>query len=140
MAHNDWSNRRISVRKFYCRISVPSSEPSLRKTDPACPHPRRMRRQHQVFCGQGTILDSPRTFRCRDNDQRGCAIEDIESLVIENIQEVMRSQRGRRSLKHIGFCFSGNPRQQFLVADNCKQPRLLIDGTRSLNRGVDQFA
>src|SRR5450631_2101107 len=48
---------------------------------------------------------------CRDHDQRGGMIEDIEFWIFENALEMTRCQRRRRGFQHMGFCLARNARK-----------------------------
>ena len=90
MPHDDRCNRYIICRKAKRHFSLRSSEPGLRKSDPACPQSGGAGRQHQVFSRKRTVLNGPRALRCaRDHDERGRMMENIELGIAQNFLEMM---------------------------------------------------
>jgi hypothetical protein len=135
---DDRSNRHAACGQLQCCFSVGRSQPALSEADPAGAQSGAAGGQHQVFRGQSTVLDSPRTLRhARNQNERGHVIENMEIRIGQQRVEMWR-QRRRRGCQHMRLRRIRYAGKQRLVTHHAERPRLLVDGAGRLNGRVDQ--
>ena len=112
----------------------------LGEANPAGPEPGRVGRKHQILGGQRTVLDGPVAgFHRRDHDQDWCVIKDVEVRVAQHVAVTPLGQ-AERGVEHVRLGLVGDLREQRLVLHHEEAPWLLVDGTRGLDRDVNELA